>query len=618
MDEYRVGQVRSDDGPFVYVCCPISLRSMTSVIRNFTIRNANAWKAVSAQKSGSKRPREDGKPLRFAPPVSIKARPRAFSRSTRNPAILVVVLAIAYCSLAALNSVLTFDDLWFVEHFAELLDREGPWQTLLTLWLSLDLGGMEYRLYGLSKIIHFGLWLLFGTHAWAYAVVIAASQLATGYGIFIMLRRMRFDSTRCAVAASIWVLSPFAVTSCFHYFSYEILPYQLTVACALILQLVPRTATVICLALLGTMIGWTGESHLVASPLILIAVVTGTAVPSSIMRRIALTSVPLAAMAIAVAAHRWIWSSFLGNYEGHVRFTFALPSASESISRFLGFLQSVLLGLATQLIEIITLGGIWSALVSILALGAVYYFWPRATSTGHMASPSRSVRRPPRTPAPKREFVLIIGLLAIFAASLMIVCVLAVGTGKIDFEMPRRYGFVPYTLLAMLLGSLLTEPFLMRYIGARPAVVTCAAIAAVWLTLELICLPVVRTQDMQVWQSIRLAMSRTPRPAILFDACSTLPNPATVLDVPIRTFDLTWTFESPLAQFWWAGQYAVVVLGARYAAFAAHPSDEPGTVMLEGTGFIRPQSLEVEDGSVIDVRTPQWVNGVPYAQMVCK
>jgi hypothetical protein len=45
---------------------------------------------------------------------------------------------------------------------------------------------------------------------------------------------------------------------------------------------------------------------------------------------------------------------------------------------------------------------------------------------------------------------------------------------------------------------------------------------------------------------------------------------------------------------------------------------EPGTMMLEGTGFIRPQSLEVQDSSVIDVRTPQWVTGVPYAQMVCK
>ena len=529
-----------------------------------------------------------------------------------------MVFAIAYCLLAALNSVLTFDDLWFVEHFAELLDREGPWQTLLTLWLSLDLGGMEYRLYGLSKIIHFGLWLLFGTHAWAYAVVIAASQLATGYGIFGMLRRMRFDSTHCAVAASIWVLSPFAATSCFHYFSYEILPYQLTVACALVLQLVPGPATVICLALLGAMIGATGESHLVASPLILIAVVAGTPMPGSLVRRIALTSVPLAAMAIAVAAHRWIWLLFLGDHEGHVRFTLAMPSVSESVSRFVRFFQSVLLELATQLLEIITLGGIWVALVSIVALGAVYYFWPRPTSAGHMASPSHRGRRPPHTPAPKREFVLIIGLLAILAASLVVVCLLALGTGKIDLELPRRYGFVPYTLLAMLIGSLLTEPFLVKDIGAGPAMLTCTAIAAVWLTLEVICLPVVRTQDMQVWQSIRLAMSRTPSPAILFDACSTLPNPDTVLDVPIRKFDLTWTFESPLAQFWWAGQYAVVVLGARYAAFAAHPSDEPGTVMLEGTGFIRPQSLEVEDGSVIDVRTPQWVNEVPYAQMVCE
>jgi hypothetical protein len=90
------------------------------------------------------------------------------------------------------------------------------------------------------------------------------------------------------------------------------------------------------------------------------------------------------------------------------------------------------------------------------------------------------------------------------------------------------------------------------------------------------------------------------------------------VNVPRRRIDLTWTNESPLAQFWWAGQYAVVVLGARYAAYDAHPSGEPGTMMLEGTGFIRPQSLEVQDSSVIDVRTPQWVTGVPYAQMVCK
>ena len=428
---------------------------------------------------------------------------------------------------------------------------------------------MEYRLYGLSKIIHFGLWLLFGTNAWGYAVVIAASQLATGYGIFIVLRRMRFDSIQCAVAAWIWVLSPFAVTSCFHYFSYEIFPYQLTVACALVLQLVPRPATVICPALLGTMMGGTGEAHLVASPLILIAVVAGTPMPSSIVRRIALTSVPLAAMAIAVALHRWIWSLFLGDYDGHVRFTLAIPSVSESISRLVGFFQSVLLGLLTQLLEIVTLGGVWTALVSIVALGAVSYFWPRAKSAGHMASSPLRGRRPLRTPAPKREFVLIIGLLAILAASLAVICLLALGTGQIDLELPRRYGFVPYTLLAMLIGALLAEPFLIRYMGARPAGLTCAAIAAVWLALEVICLPVVRTQDMQVWQSIRLAMSRTPSPAILFDACSTLPNPDTALDMPIRKFDLTWTFESPLAQFWWAGQYAVVVLGAHYAAFAA-------------------------------------------------
>ncbi|MBV8920639.1 hypothetical protein [Bradyrhizobium sp.] len=143
---------------------------------------------------------------------------------------------------------------------------------------------------------------------------------------------------------------------------------------------------------------------------------------------------------------------------------------------------------------------------------------------------------------------------------------LALGTGQINVELPRRYGFVPYTLLAMLIGSLLSEPFLTGYLGAGAARLTCASIVTIWLTLELICLPIVRSQDAEVWQSIRLAMSHTPSPAILFDACGTLRNPDTVLDVPIRKFDLTWTFESPLAQFWWAGQYA-----AWYWALATPP-----------------------------------------------
>lgn len=227
--------------------------------------------------------------------------------------------------------------------------------------------------------------------------MIAASQLATGYGIFIVLRRMRFDTTQCAVAAAIWVLSPFAVTSCFHYFSYEIFPYQLTVACALVLQLAPRPATVICLTLLGAMIAWTGESHLVASPLILVAVVAGTPMPGSIKRRIALTSVPLAATAIAVVAHRWIWSLFPGDYDGHVRFALAIPTASESIARFERFFQSVLFELARQLLEIVTLGGIWATLVAMVILGTAYYYWPRATSSGHMVSSPLRGHLPPRT-----------------------------------------------------------------------------------------------------------------------------------------------------------------------------------------------------------------------------
>jgi len=110
-------------------------------------------------------------------------------------------------------------------------------------------------------------------------------------------------------------------------------------------------------------------------------------------------------------------------------------------------------------------GGVWVAPVSIGALGAVYYFWPFARSSDLMPSRAPREGRPPVASAHQREFVLTIALLATLAATLVVVCMLALGTGQINVELPRRYGFVPYTLLAMLIGSLLSEPFLIWIFG---------------------------------------------------------------------------------------------------------------------------------------------------------
>ena len=85
------------------------------------------------------------------------------------------------------------------------------------------------------------------------------------------LRNLRVDRIQSAAVALVWIISPFAFTSCFHHFSYLILPCQLTVIGALLLQKLLKNETemnsgILRLVLIpiGLAIAWTGE---ISSPL---------------------------------------------------------------------------------------------------------------------------------------------------------------------------------------------------------------------------------------------------------------------------------------------------------------------------------------------------------------
>ena len=117
----------------------------------------------------------------------------------------VMSIAAALCGLIVLanvfNSTLMCDDGYFVHHFPLLLQRNGPGRTVWIIFLNLDIARNEYRLYGLSRLIHLTLWSMFGSHAWAYAGVIGAAQAVSALGIYRVLRRFHADAIQSGAVA---------------------------------------------------------------------------------------------------------------------------------------------------------------------------------------------------------------------------------------------------------------------------------------------------------------------------------------------------------------------------------------------------------------------------------
>jgi hypothetical protein len=493
-------------------------------------------------------------------------------------AAIVAIVAVVSIVAAAANATLIFDDPYLVEHFRLLLDRGGVLRTLWVLFFNLDLGAGQYRLYGVSRIIHFGLWEVFGAHASAYAVVIGLAQVATGWGIYRLLRRLRTDSWQAAAIAGVWILSPFSSTSCFHHYSYLILPYQLTVACALVLQKAhdaDRGAWfrhgLACA--LGIMVASTGEAHLIASILVLVLVAFGT--PSSRLRwrRWVDAAVPITTIIVVVVLHRWAWSALVGNDPVAQRYVFSLPPLEQVSLRSVTYLMSLFKGIAAQAQPIVELAGPWA---SVFAGGAgvlgfsLLRFWRDPHET---------------TQAPR---VLPVVLLLIGLASFAVVWALSVFTGQVSVVFPRRYGYVPYTIVAMMVVATLADRSIRRRLGVVPALTASGVVVGLWIALQVACLPVVRAQDERVWAAARAAMTGKHAPSIVFLNAWRLPDmPGYRLhvDTPgFRGVEYPQVFESPFSAFWWQSQYAVAVLGARFAADRFIVQDA-GHVRLSGNGL---------------------------------
>jgi hypothetical protein len=528
-------------------------------------------------------------------------------------AILFLAAAAVLIAAGALNATLIYDD---VGYLLGMLPRKIQTFGLLGgieyIFFGQDLGGFEFRLYGLSRLLHLLLYPIFGVQAWGYAAVICATQAACGWGLYRLLRAYQIEKFQAVVCGILWMFSPFVTTSCFHLYSYLILPFQLTLLCALVLRAAHddpeseqwgrRTVS----GAIGLLLAYTGESHIITAGLVVVVVAFLTPSRRILLNRLVDCLVPLLVIAAAVALYRWGWAAVVPP-GGRVRFPLMLPGWAQAWSRTLQFFSALPPAAFEQIRAIFTFAGAWALVAAgVAASGGIWILLSNGRLTAFQSIPIKFKPVDIALPA-------VLGLVALssFAIFYLIHVLSPAASEMVPF--PRRYGFVPYTLVLTFGGACLSAPWMRRLLGAGPAVFYCLAVICTWIVLQTACLPVVRAQDRQVWNALAAALNAKRDPSVLLVSGLTghggRDREVDLFTPSLRRSDFPSIFESPLTSYWWASGYAHVVLGARFVGYRYRDEGE-GRLRLLDNG-LRGATQPVPIDSVVvlastDPNPPYW------------
>jgi hypothetical protein len=503
-----------------------------------------------------------------------------------------IVLGLGVIVAGIVNAHLMYDDLYLIPRFQHLSDSRGFFPTLFWLFLSLDLGGHEYRLYGTSKILHFFLWEMFGSRAWIYGGLIAAAQFVSGLGIQRLLRGLQIEPFQAWAVALAWIISPFAVTTCFHHFAYLLLPYDLTIACALVIQrnVASNTThwrTTLAIALLSFCIATTGEAHIPVAFAVLAVVGFLTRSPMPYAKRGRMLLVSGVTIAATVIVHRMLWEAYAPQIADR-RFIFTLTDWDQSVSRTLTFLQSLAPGAAVQVEQVLAFAGWRAVRPAVFTLLCAALIW--------------RIRAAPQ-PASRSGLGVPAVLCLMTAMSIVITWALAAFTPNMDLVYPRRYGYVPNTLAAMAIVGLFAAPSVRRIIGRAPVFLCLMAIGWIWLTLVSICLPVIRKHDSRVWHAVAKAIDERPGASVLFVRASNSFNiPRFNWFEGLRGADFPDIFESTFSGYLWEFQYAREFLHARATGYRYDAVNATDIKLTGNSG----SSTIVPRDSVIAVANMDW------------
>jgi hypothetical protein len=353
---------------------------------------------------------------------------------------LGVLGAILTCSYL-LNAVTAFDDLNFAGIFPAFVAQHGYLETSWMLLSGMDMP-YEYRTYELSRLLQFFLWSV-GGQSYLYSLTIALTQVGTAIALLHLARERGVEEPVSLAMATIWLISPFTVNWCFHHYSYLILPFQIIVAtCWVLGRITSSPYRYILASLLGFACALSGEMFLITGPLSLLLV----AWASSDKSRLRLTMVTIAAMILTLVVHRWVWVAFFQGVSAQQRFEVNMVVGAEVFaSRTLIALASIPKSIGSQLREILLSGYSWGIAIGGLA-GLIYW---RASGRPPVA---REVLQAGKSCILGR-FVSDINLAFVFIglaiSALLIILTTSILSGQVYEIMPRRYGYVSFTLLLL-------------------------------------------------------------------------------------------------------------------------------------------------------------------------
>jgi hypothetical protein len=499
------------------------------------------------------------------------------------------VLGALLSSSYLVNAIPVFDDMAIPAAFSTLVEQHGYFKTVGMLLTRMDMPN-EYRTYGLSLALQFGIWAVAGGQSFLFPLIIALSQLGTGVLLLLLLRERGVDEPMSLAVATAWLISPFAVNWCFHHYTYLILPFQIVVATCLVLGRV-TTAPYrhVLAALLGVACALTGELQLITGP----AALLFAALSSRDKERLRLSYLVIGAMIVTLITHRWFWGAFIQSTSQSQRFEVTLPSDhGEILQRAFTALTSIPKSAEEQFVGIVSSGFGWGLLIGVLT-GLAYWI---ATIVG--ASTARSnipAEFSDSRSAPITEWKLALAFLGVAFASLGVYLVLSTLTGQMPTSMPRRYGFVPLTLLLIVfvIGTAIASKAvgISRRFAMAVAIGLVAALAG---QLHVSAIPSARAADAQLTTlliesgGLRKNYEQTGKGVLFFVSTdpqylSAVANNSTVgpkMDSHVGIELL----ESPFGAYWTTQRYSTHILGYRFAAIPKRKTEE-GTIEVGGNPY---------------------------------
>lgn len=478
-------------------------------------------------------------------------------QSEDSRAIFVLIVAgILVVVTWMFNATLVYDDIAFPGNFSGLVNRIGWFKALVKIFC-LDLPN-EYRTYGLSRVIQFILWSIGGAIVPVYTLFISLSQLITVLVLYAVLVSLRIERTVALSLGFMWLFSPLIWTSCFHHYSYLILPAQLTIIGSYFLLTVTdanqRKILAVCL---GVALALTGELHLVPAAVILISVAMASGLRATWRASILIIST----MMLTVFTHHLIWKLFAADDIQPHRFTLNLShDASFWTYRIFVAVRGIGRSIVDQLSEIAGNNIIWfisSTLISSIAIFSILSW----------VSAKRNNIQKEDMPARRPLLILATTLFVVYCIYLTMFVVVVVLADSVPQTMPRRYGYIPLTIM-LSSSALFISALAKGRLGKMMILsIVLGAMVTLFVRHQGVIIPATNAADERLSRLIGNALKQNPDKVVLFFSTSEKIFPLISLDAAtlgpaMREVTSAEVSQAKYGTYWPAYMNTSKVLGA--------------------------------------------------------